>query len=424
MNQRLQLGLLSAVLLCAVPLSAPAQTGRSAPRVSHVPIQDDFSPDSADAYLNNRLEEKSTAAILNDMVSNAGKYHLDAIDQAILSAFADDPQKALNNPEVRKIIDKVQKDPKKYPNISAENREKLKEFVKKYPPPKPNNSQSSDTPRDNPSPPPSGDSTKALPDTHKKSSETPPQTTQTTPQQNPPASANPPSPSPVDNNMREVAEWLADSRFADSPAFRRMVLNLDRLHVPEAPGVSSWDRRLERIGDRFANVGSHLPDISWPKFGSSSHGPSRRGPAIAPPDTSESGNAILFALLGVAAAALFIWAVLRRPALGLLLGRTAKVWRLGPWPVRPEAVRTREELIRAFEISGPVAFRFGRTQSESSGDRRPSGAARWRWPEAAAERLAGLYEQARYAPPDEALPDGELVAARADLSLLAGVAAA
>ena len=37
--------------------------------------------------------------------------------------------------------------------------------------------------------------------------------------------------------------------------------------------------------------------------------------------------------------------------------------------------------------------------------------------------LAHLYEQARYAPPDEVMPDHEITAARGDLMVLAGAAA-
>ena len=101
-------------------------------------------------------------------------------------------------------------------------------------------------------------------------------------------------------------------------------------------------------------------------------------------------------------------------------------WKLGPWPVRPQAVATRRELVSAFEYLaqlclGPVALacnhldlaaRLGAREGTDVEKRR------------AANHLAELYEQARYAPPDEALPPEELAAARRDLCLLAGVAAA
>ena len=83
---------------------------------------------------------------------------------------------------------------------------------------------------------------------------------------------------------------------------------------------------------------------------------------------------------------------------------------------------TRQDLIRAFEhlaylLLGrlarslnhrDVAARLGRLDGAGA---------------AAADRLARLYEQARYAPPDEVLPLHELTAARGDLAALAGAAA-
>src|SRR5205814_1099425 len=93
-------------------------------------------------------------------------------------------------------------------------------------------------------------------------------------------------------------------------------------------------------------------------------------------------------------------------------------WRLGPWPVRPERVASRGDLVRAFEylaclLLGPKALTrhhlelgadLGATEAATPARR------------AAAARLARLYEQARYAPPDEPLPDGDLPGARRDLS--------
>jgi hypothetical protein len=99
-------------------------------------------------------------------------------------------------------------------------------------------------------------------------------------------------------------------------------------------------------------------------------------------------------------------------------------WKLGPWPVRPESVATRAELVSAFEYLaqlclGPVALACNHLDLAARlGAREGTDAEKRR----AAEHLAGLYEQARYAPPDEALRPEELAAARRDLCLLAGVA--
>ncbi len=100
----------------------------------------------------------------------------------------------------------------------------------------------------------------------------------------------------------------------------------------------------------------------------------------------------------------------------------SKDWAPGPWPVLPSQVSTRQDLIRAFEHLAylclgraartlnhlDVASRLGRSGEDRA---------------AAAGRLAHLYEQARYAPPNEPLPADELTAARGDLTALAGAAA-
>jgi len=240
------------------------------------------------------------------------------------------------------------------------------------------------------------------------------------PPSNPPANN-----SPVKGGLRDMAEALADSRLAESPAFRRMIANFDRAKAPEVPGVSGWDRRLEEFGERFSDLGTRLPRFSWPRSDFSSRRPGGRwSPRDAGDTTSVTagdGRAALL-LVVLAGVALLAWAGLRRRGL-LLLRRAEGRWQLGPWPVRPEAVRTRDELVRAFEylallLLGPAA-RNRNHRDIATGLAESDGARR-----AAADRLAGLYEQARYAPPDEVLPDADLAAARADLSLLAGVAAA
>jgi hypothetical protein len=102
-------------------------------------------------------------------------------------------------------------------------------------------------------------------------------------------------------------------------------------------------------------------------------------------------------------------------------------WRLGPWPVRPESVSTRGELVQAFEhlallLLGPtartchhleLAGRMG-AQPALDGDRRRE----------AADDLARLYEQARYTPDNETLSPESMSRARRELCYLAGVIAA
>jgi hypothetical protein len=91
--------------------------------------------------------------------------------------------------------------------------------------------------------------------------------------------------------------------------------------------------------------------------------------------------------------------------------------------VQPALVRTREELVRAFEylsllrLGRParnwnhrhIAAELGQTKDLPADGSQ------------AAARLASVYEQARYAPAAESLADPDLEAARRDLCLLAGV---
>jgi hypothetical protein len=131
---------------------------------------------------------------------------------------------------------------------------------------------------------------------------------------------------------------------------------------------------------------------------------------------------------------------------GKLLGRSrrgAEVqgtdWQLGPWPVDPTAVRTRAQLVGAFEYLS--LLRLGRSArswnhrviASGLGDGKPAdeqGHApidAYTRPEEfrrAAEELANLYEHARYAPLEDPFNDSDLAAARRDLCFLAGVPSA
>ncbi|HVS37064.1 MAG TPA: hypothetical protein VMS17_16000 [Gemmataceae bacterium] len=169
-----------------------------------------------------------------------------------------------------------------------------------------------------------------------------------------------------------------------------------------SPNQASW------LSQRWKSS----PDVGlsgWNTGGAASTWPSAGGSVDGPMD----------GILWIAALALLIaagWtavAAARRRA-----GRKgARPWSAGPWPVRPSQVSTRGDLIRAFEhlaylLLGPSARSLNHLDVAARLSR--SGAA---------DRLAHLYEQARYAPPDEALPDQELTAARGDLAALAGAAA-
>jgi len=85
-----------------------------------------------------------------------------------------------------------------------------------------------------------------------------------------------------------------------------------------------------------------------------------------------------------------------------------------------DTIRTREELVRAFDhvsldqIGEEARSWNHRVIADQIADTRPAQA------EPAGE-LAGLYERARYAPLDEDLSPGEFADARRDLRVIAGV---
>jgi hypothetical protein len=92
-------------------------------------------------------------------------------------------------------------------------------------------------------------------------------------------------------------------------------------------------------------------------------------------------------------------------------------WKLGPWPVNPALVRTRDELVCAFEYLSLLRLgpRARSCNHLAIADRLGHSAAR---------QLAQVYEKARYAPPTDPLANEDLVIARRHLTFLAGAASA
>lgn len=204
-------------------------------------------------------------------------------------------------------------------------------------------------------------------------------------------------------------------------------LPLDRLW-PE--GGFSWPRGL--TGESWSKW--RLPETGS-RFGRSA---ANSAPWTGTPGWTEGNGWRALGVLGILVLlGVVFWKTLRRTSATGLSGTAA--WRLGPWPVQPSAVQTREELIRAFEylsilLLGPaarhwhhwaIASNLGESASPSGArfkrtatSRLSDGSAERR---RAAEQLASLYERARYAPPSEPLPEAALATARRDLCLLAGV---
>jgi hypothetical protein len=241
----------------------------------------------------------------------------------------------------------------------------------------------------------------------------------------------PPPPEVAKSNAphREFVQNFADllkdfDQSAEGEALRKAALSdLDKPNSGPSSSPSSMSDFLQNVISpqqaRWLTRNLKLP--SMPKFDGWSSGPSLSAGSSAGGTSSVGGGletgvwAFALALFGVAAV-LALRAAHRQAA-----GARAKAWSAGPWPVHPSRVSTREDLIRAFEhlaflCLGPAARNLNHLEvagrlGETAGDRAGPAA-----------RLAHLYEQARYAPPDELLPADQLTAARGDLSTLAGAA--
>ena len=241
---------------------------------------------------------------------------------------------------------------------------------------------------------------------------------------------NPAPPPPVapkaDEMPHTMEQHLADlvKKMTNSPegkALQKAALNdLGKTDAEWAKSSPAFADFLEKmITPKQANWLSHnlkLPEL--PNFGGLATPTASSASGIGGASTGGGGWeagvwVIALALFGVAG-----WLALR--AAKWQANGGAGAWSAGPWPVHPSRVFTREDLIRAFEHLAllrlglkarplnhvDLAGRLGDT-----GDRAEPAA-----------RLAHLYEQARYAPADELLPDDEMAAARGDLSTLAGAA--
>lgn len=248
-----------------------------------------------------------------------------------------------------------------------------------------------------------------------------------------------------------------DPSLRNSPVLRKAIRELSRKIEGADERWKALDKGVNAVADKWARLGEALPlgrllpekGLSWPRSLTPESWPNllpqmatRSGGPVAPTMPSaglsnlgeSEGWRVLLIVAILAALGVTLQRLLARARAGSA-GREGPAWKLGPWPVHPAAVRTREELIRAFEYLsllrlGPAARHWHhlaiaaglgqfarpavamRGWGDGSADRRR-----------AAEQLAFLYERARYAPPGEPLSETALTTARRDLCLLAGVSA-
>jgi hypothetical protein len=279
-----------------------------------------------------------------------------------------------------------------------------------------------------------------------------------------PGSDEGPSDSKQDYAER-ILKWLNGS-----PAMESAIRDLGRNMGPEDPRWGRLSAGIESMKTRWAKWDEALNlDRIWSKRAVTwlaellpASLPKLRLPDVAAiPDATGEGDRhdrsqlprgpgtwmLLVAVAAIVVALLIAWSVAGRGRLSL---RSAvPEWRLGPWPVDPREVLSREQLVQAFEYLsllnlGPRARNWNhrliavRLAEEKLLKKENAVAASSASVTAGAEsfivndplhgslvaELASLYEQARYAPPSETLSESALAAARRDLCLLAGMTAA
>jgi hypothetical protein len=242
---------------------------------------------------------------------------------------------------------------------------------------------------------------------------------------------------------RELVRWAehlqkVDPALKDSPAIKDFLHKLSRYTASQAPSRFKLPSATGRLGQRLQPLAEYLHLERLPDARSllprAPHLPSPpRGPTL--PAVGGMGLSRTARETGTAGWPLLLW-VLVALGFGLALWRVLAwqrervdrhrhgSWHLGPWPVPPARVASRADLVRAFDYLallslGPAARTWNHLEIAARLGEDTSAARR-----EAADRLALLYEQARYAPPDDPLPNAALAAARRHLCLLAGVPAA
>ena len=288
---------------------------------------------------------------------------------------------------------------------------------------------------------------------------------------NPPGENVPPNPAadpanPSTTTGRDDSRSPSAERFEEfmtrmypgwqnSPGLRNAVRKLAQNVNLEDDRWKKLDANLGSVQERLTDVGRKLHlDRLAPEKGINFSGGwvpkafddvMSRGRLSSPtlPTTDMSGDSpavyglvIIVALILASVAA---WKMAGSPG-SIRDGDNPASWHPGPWPVRPNALASAAELIRAFEYLslltlGPAARHWNHRaiadQLSTPWDTRPStpsnngvhsmNAADPMERRHAAVELADLYESARYWPPEQPLPVDALSRAGRHLCLLAGV---
>jgi hypothetical protein len=217
----------------------------------------------------------------------------------------------------------------------------------------------------------------------------------------------------------ESKSWLADK-------VKNLAVNSSN-KASDGPGSgTNWSKLGEYFpADKINDASAAVSKVKLPDVGSGAAGTPNL-PGSGSGDSSVGAVNVIIGALLVVLVGVVAWVLLSK----LKGGQDAKggdAWMLGAWPVQPSMVRTRGDIVKAFEyLAVLVLGATARTQhhlelAEELGQQAPTQDARRA---EAARALARLYEIARYTPETETLPADDLAAARRELSFLAGAAAA
>jgi hypothetical protein len=423
--------LVVACLLCGSAARAQESTANSAPhgfdRRSHRSL-DDESPGfrATEEYLASRLNRARDLQRIQDLTKrllddpdflDKLRSDLKSDDLARLQQKAQsDPAGLLNDPALRSFVEHLQQ----RGTLNPEDSELLNRFVP--PTPRPN----LPTP---PMPVPSPPMPPMLPNQ-------PPMPSVTAPSP-PRVAANPetgegPPRTWLSRQLQSLTERLneldAEDRAALTELFRQFrngtPIQLDSSESARWPALAGWLGRagewlpMDRIRPR--DLVNSFRGWSLPRLPSFSGRPGM--PTVAPgaPIAGEQIASTVISLLIGLGLALVVWKGIEHYQSARRDGATLAA--IGPWPVEPSAIQSREEVVQAFEFLavcelGPPArpchhrLLVDRLAAlEETSERR-----------AAAVRLGAAYELARYAPPNTELTEGQLAIVRRDLVTLARV---
>ncbi len=245
-----------------------------------------------------------------------------------------------------------------------------------------------------------------------------------------------PGPSPLQKNPSQTNDWVKGgldgfvkhmdqlSKTSSGKSWAESMKNLAGRADAGRASTAQLGERTSALSRLIGQMSGRSPNIQPPRLGNPSM---PNMPSLGNPSASFSGGSlagagsVLAVLLGLLLLALILWR--GREWFSSLKEASRSAWKIGPWPVRPENVTTRGDLVRAFEYLallclGPTARtchhlelgrRIGGQPALDAERRRESATA-----------LSRIYERARYTPDQEPLPGEDLRQARRELAYLAG----